>query len=686
MNNQQPWQSASAAAYYQQWANIAAQQQQQQQQTQQQQQVQPPPLLATPAAPQAFYGQYWAAAQPAPVQVAMPSIAQQPQQQQQQSQQHVLPTTTTTTTTRTATPWSRPAASAAAPAYTSSAPWRTTTNTTTAAPARAPTSTASTANGSAPRAVPVDTSNPHLREFIKQVLHHNKGAPEQRDYIKTALTNYVRQHAQGHAWENESASAFVARQTAQYLAARKSKSASVSASSSPLVVPPAPRNMSTAAVVPPAPRTNPMAATAAQPLSRSSAWNMGAASAAPAARPSPAPAPVSTPPPPPAASVQSKVAANGKKRYTTTAASTEPVPVMKIRADVASQFRADPDDLRKKQDRAARFQADQDALEAARARAQAASDANRAHYEAIHRSARAAAAGDDPETGGGWHTDTAVVGTSQALEKSFLRLTGAPDPTAVRPLPVLQRAFLRLQRKWVENRDYGYLCDQMKAIRQDLMVQRLQDAFTVKVYEMHARIALEIGDFSEFNQCQTQLKMLYERGIPGCRSEFLAYRILYFLFTKSRRDMKVLLKTLTDADRASPLTAAALAVRAASVRGDFLTFFQHFDATPLLLGTAILDAMVRRERAKALHVAVLAHRTLTVPYLQRLLGTRTPEEAIEVVNDVVRRTFEVQTPPGDPTPYLIPVDAESLDARPLREIVRVYLLSNRMVDIKGQMH
>ncbi|KNE62198.1 hypothetical protein, variant [Allomyces macrogynus ATCC 38327] len=514
-------------------------------------------------------------------------------------------------------------------------------------------------------------------EFIKQVLHHNKGAPEQRDFIKTALTHYVRQHAQGHAWENESASAFVARQTAQYLAARKSKSASVSASSSPVVVSPAPRNTAAAAAVPPAPQTT----TAAQPLSRSSAWNMAAAaSAAPVARPSPAPAPVTTPTPPPLAPTHSKVAANGKKKPSA-AASIDPAPVMKIRADVASQFRADPDDLRKKQDRAARFQADQDALEAARARAQAASDANRAHYEAIHRSARAAAAGDDPETGGGWHTDTAVVGTSQALEKSFLRLTGAPDPTAVRPLPVLQRAFLRLQRKWVENRDYGYLCDQMKAIRQDLMVQRLQDAFTVKVYEMHARIALEIGDFSEFNQCQTQLKMLYERGIPGCRSEFLAYRILYFLYTKSRRDMKVLLKTLNGADRASPLTTAALAVRAASVRGEFLTFFQHFDATPLLLGTAILDAMVRRERAKALHVAVLAHRTLTVPYLQRVLGTKKPEEAIDVVNDVVRRTFDAQSPPGDPTPYIVASDAETIDARPLREIVRVYLLSFTQVDL-----
>lgn len=39
------------------------------------------------------------------------------------------------------------------------------------------------------------------------------------------------------------------------------------------------------------------------------------------------------------------------------------------------------------------------------------------------------------------------------------------------------------------------------------------------------------GDWSEFNQCQSQLGALYDEGFSGCKSEFLAYRILYHMMT-----------------------------------------------------------------------------------------------------------------------------------------------------------
>ena len=49
------------------------------------------------------------------------------------------------------------------------------------------------------------------------------------------------------------------------------------------------------------------------------------------------------------------------------------------------------------------------------------------------------------------------------------------------------------------------------------------------MYETHARVALEEGDLNEFNQCQTRLADLFADGVPGNRSEFFAYRLLYML-------------------------------------------------------------------------------------------------------------------------------------------------------------
>ncbi|KAL6580819.1 hypothetical protein OROMI_006742 [Orobanche minor] len=133
-----------------------------------------------------------------------------------------------------------------------------------------------------------------------------------------------------------------------------------------------------------------------------------------------------------------------------------------------------------------------------------------------------------------WNALT-VKGTCQETEKRYLRLTSAPDPATVRPEEVLEKSLLMVQNS---QKNYLYKCDQLKSIRQDLTVQHICNELTVMVYETHARLAIEVGDLAEYNQCQSQLKTLYAEGIMGCHMEFAAYNLLcVIMHSNNNRDL-----------------------------------------------------------------------------------------------------------------------------------------------------
>jgi len=192
-----------------------------------------------------------------------------------------------------------------------------------------------------------------------------------------------------------------------------------------------------------------------------------------------------------------------------------------------------------------------------------------------------------------------IVGTCQTLEKNYFRLTAPPAAHTVRPLPILEKALDLVRKKWKKEHSYSYACDQMKSLRQDLTVQHIKNQFTVKVYELHARIALEMADLGEYNQCQTQLRALYKSNMGGNPEEFVAYRILYFIYTSNRTGVNDVLADLTTADKQKPAVRHALQVRSALVSGNYHKFFRLYEDAPFM-GPYLLDMFIHRERLAAM--------------------------------------------------------------------------------------
>ncbi|KAI9844821.1 MAG: Leukocyte receptor cluster (LRC) member 8 [Sclerophora amabilis] len=226
-----------------------------------------------------------------------------------------------------------------------------------------------------------------------------------------------------------------------------------------------------------------------------------------------------------------------------------------------------------------------------------------------------------------------VVGRCQDLEKRYFRLTSAPNPDTVRPLPVLELTLDLLKKKWRKDNNYSYICDQFKSLRQDLTVQHIKNEFTVSTYEIHARIALEKGDLGEYNQCQTQLRVLYSQNLGGHPMEFKAYRILYFIHTCNRTDMNDVLADLTPIEKKDPAVKHALDVRSTLALGNYHRFFRLYLETPNM-GAYLMDMFVVRERLTALANICRAYRPdVKIRFVTEELGFETDGESVQFLVD-----------------------------------------------------
>ena len=238
-----------------------------------------------------------------------------------------------------------------------------------------------------------------------------------------------------------------------------------------------------------------------------------------------------------------------------------------------------------------------------------------------------------------------IVGTCTKVEKSYLRLTTFPNYKDIRPLHILQKALQHVKTKYVETEDFGWANDQLKSIRQDMTVQGIRTEFCLETYEVHARILLEHGDLSEFNQCQSMIRSI-TRGTDiwleddsvdqpwsdsrllhqtaEHRDEFGAYQLLYSLVQNSWCDLS---KALGEVPCSSGDSCQhAIQVVKSVIHNDYHAFFRLYDSSPHL-SVYLMDFLLKRVRAEAYDRIVASYRpTISVEYIRETLQFPNLEE------------------------------------------------------------
>ncbi|GAB0490601.1 hypothetical protein MMPV_001838 [Pyropia vietnamensis] len=216
-----------------------------------------------------------------------------------------------------------------------------------------------------------------------------------------------------------------------------------------------------------------------------------------------------------------------------------------------------------------------------------------------------------------------LIGRNMTVEKDFLRLTAEADASLVRPEAVLRQALTLVQERYsAGDTEYAWVCRQLKSIRQDLLVQAIENDLTEATCLTHARVALENSDVGEFNQCLTRLVELAAARRRPLSPELSGYRLLYAAYSGSALAVASLLAEMSPVMRRSGPVLHARRVWRALTNRNAAAFFRLYEDSPGM-NASLMDLFSGALRADVLRSWVAAYRpSMPLPEVVARLGWR----------------------------------------------------------------
>ncbi|KJP88891.1 hypothetical protein AK88_01385 [Plasmodium fragile] len=142
------------------------------------------------------------------------------------------------------------------------------------------------------------------------------------------------------------------------------------------------------------------------------------------------------------------------------------------------------------------------------------------------------------------------VGLCKSIQKFFFRLTSLPERKNVRSFSVLKCTYAYVLHKYNQDRNYKYINEQFRSMRQCMNIQNIFHDDVINIYETNIRICIVNNDLFQFLQCINKLFELYQRlNIKKSKVEFLCYKLIYLTLQNMHQEFLVEYLTLSDEEK-----------------------------------------------------------------------------------------------------------------------------------------